>query len=312
MSAPPAPRLETAPATQHSSIVLSSPSEDASISVPSVRGVGAHSLSQPQSHRAMGWLDLDHDEGEQSARTLGAARDAEAVSLRWPIDMPIATRGFGAPPGATAPTEGLQGLRTTSIPGFGEAGERRPITAMVVMTGASGPTITLVFAGSGNNLAGLAELLSHGDGDSVLRQVLALAAPPTPKRHLCVEAVELTFPTKEWCGAACDVCTVCMEDIEDGEQYRSLQCCHSFHTKCIDQWLSGDSSQDSCDTDMCPNCRAAVVLPKEQALAIESSAVTTPEAQSVSGSLPVAVLGGRLQALSESPSAVLDMTEWMI
>ena len=62
VSASQAPRLEAAPATQLSSAFSSSSSEDASTSAPSAQEVVAH--SRHPSHRAMGWLDFDDDEGE--------------------------------------------------------------------------------------------------------------------------------------------------------------------------------------------------------------------------------------------------------
>jgi len=32
-------------------------------------------------------------------------------------------------------------------------------------------------------------------------------------------------------------CSICMDDFEENEQLRQLQCNHHFHSKCIDKWL---------------------------------------------------------------------------
>lgn len=207
--------------------------------------------------------------------------DEEAVSdfrhlvsrmqQRWPFDSRISDHNMEpSRPWHSPASDVTSGAMYPFTNGIAEAGERRPITAMVVMTGANGPTITLMFAGAGagNNLAGLAEMLTNGEGDGILRQVLSLAAPPTPKRHLCLEAIATEFPAQDWSGAGGDVCTVCMGDLQDGEQYRTLGCSHRFHVECIDHWLTGKSTGDSCDTNMCPNCRAPVEV---EELATEST-----------------------------------------
>lgn len=45
-------------------------------------------------------------------------------------------------------------------------------------------------------------------------------------------------------------CTICMEAFAEGEQVRTLQCLHKFHTKCIDRWLAS--------SDLCPICKHVV------------------------------------------------------
>jgi len=42
-------------------------------------------------------------------------------------------------------------------------------------------------------------------------------------------------------------CSVCMDDFKQGEMVRDLNCGHSFHRACIDEWLMRKSS--------CPLCR---------------------------------------------------------
>lgn len=44
-------------------------------------------------------------------------------------------------------------------------------------------------------------------------------------------------------------CIVCQQDIKN-EITRELSCCHSYHIKCIDMWLS--------ENDCCPTCRTTI------------------------------------------------------
>ena len=46
-------------------------------------------------------------------------------------------------------------------------------------------------------------------------------------------------------------CAICLAEFENGDQLRYLQCQHSFHCECIDQWLRGHRT--------CPMCRIDVV-----------------------------------------------------
>ena len=49
-------------------------------------------------------------------------------------------------------------------------------------------------------------------------------------------------------GANGDVCSICMEAMNDSSKVRTLpNCNHKFHTKCINQWLRFNSG--------CPLCR---------------------------------------------------------
>lgn len=50
-------------------------------------------------------------------------------------------------------------------------------------------------------------------------------------------------------------CPVCLSAFMDGEEVKQLSACkHSFHSTCIDLWLSNHSN--------CPICRATVVVNK--------------------------------------------------
>ncbi|KAH7421933.1 hypothetical protein KP509_13G082000 [Ceratopteris richardii] len=42
-------------------------------------------------------------------------------------------------------------------------------------------------------------------------------------------------------------CSVCLEQVSDGELVRSLPCLHQFHSNCIDQWLRQQAT--------CPVCK---------------------------------------------------------
>jgi len=33
-------------------------------------------------------------------------------------------------------------------------------------------------------------------------------------------------------------CSVCMSSFSDGENIKTLPCCHMYHTNCIDTWLT--------------------------------------------------------------------------
>eukprot|EP00128_Syssomonas_multiformis_P016162 Colp12_sorted_trinity150504_noHs@20685 len=57
------------------------------------------------------------------------------------------------------------------------------------------------------------------------------------KRVLCSEDV----------GIVGECCVICMDDMAVGDEVRTLSCKHTFHTSCIDRWLT--SSSDRCPTD---------------------------------------------------------------
>ncbi|CAN6231105.1 unnamed protein product [Urochloa humidicola] len=62
--------------------------------------------------------------------------------------------------------------------------------------------------------------------------------------------------------AGCVVCSVCLEDVNDGEMVRQVPACrHIFHVECIDMWLHSHRT--------CPMCRCVVSPP---------SRVSTPKA----------------------------------
>ena len=53
-------------------------------------------------------------------------------------------------------------------------------------------------------------------------------------------------------------CVICLEPFADGDELRTLHCCHSFHRRCVDLWLLGCMSDEATVTNNCPQCRCDV------------------------------------------------------
>lgn len=45
-------------------------------------------------------------------------------------------------------------------------------------------------------------------------------------------------------------CIICLDDMEKGDEIRTLRCMHKFHKSCIDDWLK----RQNLDTLICPIC----------------------------------------------------------
>ncbi|RGB25733.1 hypothetical protein C1646_595196, partial [Rhizophagus diaphanus] len=50
-------------------------------------------------------------------------------------------------------------------------------------------------------------------------------------------------------------CSICLEELVDGETLRELPCSHLYHMECIDKWLTTKSSH-------CPLCKQDATPPE--------------------------------------------------
>ena len=44
-------------------------------------------------------------------------------------------------------------------------------------------------------------------------------------------------------------CAICLSEFEDGDELRFLECCHRFHTECIDNWMKSKTTCPICKKD---------------------------------------------------------------
>merc|ERR1712129_445976 len=80
-------------------------------------------------------------------------------------------------------------------------------------------------------------------GDTAAADVAA--APATDmafvERHTC---------TSVWAGPAGAECVICIQDLVDGDEVRTMPCGHTFHRECMDVWLQRSR--------FCPLCRRPI------------------------------------------------------
>ena len=53
-----------------------------------------------------------------------------------------------------------------------------------------------------------------------------------------------------------NTCVICLDVFNLFDDIKTLPCGHIFHQNCIDTWLSGRCSEDSCFTNICPTCKS--------------------------------------------------------
>ena len=63
-------------------------------------------------------------------------------------------------------------------------------------------------------------------------------------------------------------CQICMEDATVDANFRMLPCMHSFHTKCVDEWLEGRTT--------CPGCSTEINLNDDERVIAESESFSRP------------------------------------
>ena len=66
-----------------------------------------------------------------------------------------------------------------------------------------------------------------------------------------------------------DVCTVCLEEYDEGDEIRELECEHAFHKTCIDEWLT---TKRAC----CPCCKHSLVPAAPPSAGAPESEVPAP------------------------------------
>lgn len=70
--------------------------------------------------------------------------------------------------------------------------------------------------------------------------------PATVKEPACRRAQVRTFTRLN------DVCAICLDEYQEGEQLKILPCSHTYHCKCIDPWFSQAAQR------ACPVCKQSV------------------------------------------------------
>lgn len=95
--------------------------------------------------------------------------------------------------------------------------------------------------------------------DSILRQLQQLQLDGEVQRPLGVEQTK-KLPIKKYHRvSSIETCAICVDDFKEGDTQRVLPCHHSFHIKCVDEWLMNHS-------DLCPLCKNQVLQDKGEEL----------------------------------------------
>lgn len=68
-------------------------------------------------------------------------------------------------------------------------------------------------------------------------------------------------------------CSICIDTFKINEKIRALECCHTFHEKCLDEWISRHTTNYPC-----PLCMTVYAMPySRQTTVIFDSSVDIPE-----------------------------------
>lgn len=102
--------------------------------------------------------------------------------------------------------------------------------------------------------------------DLLAMAIPALAAPsPAPARPGPSAAQIRRLPTRQVTQRSCiaedgnedeEECSICFAAYMPGEELRTLPCMHSFHTECIDSWLTSGAA----GAGTCPVCHSEVSI----------------------------------------------------
>jgi hypothetical protein len=69
------------------------------------------------------------------------------------------------------------------------------------------------------------------------------------------------------------VCSICIDAFKINEKIRALECCHAFHEKCLNEWMTRHTT-----VFPCPLCMALYPVPySRQTAVIFDSSVDIPE-----------------------------------
>jgi E3 ubiquitin-protein ligase RNF115/126 len=122
-----------------------------------------------------------------------------------------------------------------------------------------------------NPLMGLFAAMSggqHGDFvysqealDRIISQLMeqtATSNAPGPAPQEAIDSLPKKTITAEMLGAEGRAeCSICMDEVNIGEEVTELPCKHWFHHPCVAAWLT--------EHDTCPHCRKGIAKPRENA-----------------------------------------------
>jgi hypothetical protein len=90
-----------------------------------------------------------------------------------------------------------------------------------------------------------------GEDDDMAQAVAASLQSEEAQIAAAIEASLATGPTSSSGSQPTTAsCSICMDDIAQGQAVRALRCAHSFHAACVNRWLRSNNT--------CPVCREHV------------------------------------------------------